>query len=372
MVVRLTFLFHVIRSQHVGFLQADESEYAAAFSQLEAAAIDAERPTAMSDACDAKGSAMPLSGEVVLGGQLISAAQAQAQCGESSPCIIPSGTELAMDGSLNVAALVLRGGTLRWDDTTQVSDVQWLCAGYIAVESGLFNLSVAVEGRRAFVYLKDNGAAHASVGPRGFGGVGSSSTVLVSGWPLRRTWSLLAESAPAGANNISLLHDPVAMGWKLGDRLMLAPTSRGSSGTADDALIVGFAPHNVVLLSRSMSASYRAELVSMGVGGRAAPMSAEVINLDRNVVITGDALSLGPCPVGVARSTASTTTCTMGLHVIQMYGGRMSVEGTRVERCGQRGLLGKYCLHFHLVGDCPGCRFDRSATALIHMRESAS
>ena len=32
----------------------------------------------------------------------------------------------------------------------------------------------------------------------------------------------------------------------------------------------------------------------------------------------------------------------------------MAVEYARVERCG-RVALGEYCLHLHLVGDCPSC-----------------
>ena len=28
---------------------------------------------------------------------------------------------------------------------------------------------------------------------------------------------------------------------------------------------------------------------------------------------------------------------------------------TRVERCGQRGVLGKYCMHLHRMGRCEAC-----------------
>jgi hypothetical protein len=36
-------------------------------------------------------------------------------------------------------------------------------------------------------------------------------------------------------------------------------------------------------------------------------------------------------------------------------GGTYRVQYTRVEKCGQRGVLGRYCLHFHLIRDCQNC-----------------
>jgi hypothetical protein len=58
----------------------------------------------------------------------------------------------------------------------------------------------------------------------------------------------------------------------------------------------------------------------------------------------------------------------MGLHVIHKYAGEMSITHTRVEKCGQRGVLGKYCLHFHLMGSCPGCSFVGNAIEYGHQR----
>jgi hypothetical protein len=61
--------------------------------------------------------------------------------------------------------------------------------------------------------------------------------------------------------------------------------------------------------------------------------------------------------------------CTMGMHVMLAgRGGTLRVAHTRVERCGQRGLLAKYCLHFHLVGRCPSCAFEGNAIEHGHQR----
>eukprot|EP00933_Yihiella_yeosuensis_P025705 TRINITY_DN19943_c0_g1_i1.p1 TRINITY_DN19943_c0_g1~~TRINITY_DN19943_c0_g1_i1.p1 ORF type:complete len:922 (-),score=111.75 TRINITY_DN19943_c0_g1_i1:29-2410(-) len=41
--------------------------------------------------------------------------------------------------------------------------------------------------------------------------------------------------------------------------------------------------------------------------------------------------------------------------------GIMDIRYTRVEFCGQRNLLGRYCFHFHLLGECPDCVFEGNA-----------
>ena len=47
----------------------------------------------------------------------------------------------------------------------------------------------------------------------------------------------------------------------------------------------------------------------------------------------------------------------MGLHTAQMHQGVVRLQNLRVEKCGQRGVEGKYCLRECLVplifeGDC--------------------
>jgi hypothetical protein len=97
--------------------------------------------------------------------------------------------------------------------------------------------------------------------------------------------------------------------------------------------------------------------------------SPEVINLSRSMVITGDdftheacdPLITDPargcmCDAGIGRGI-----CTVGLHVVLNSDGGSIIENTRIEKCGQRGIKGKYCLHFHYAGVCPGCTFRNNA-----------
>ena len=64
----------------------------------------------------------------------MSSSQLQAFCGNDSICTIPTGLNVVMNSNLNVAALVVKG-TLTWNDVSQISSNQWLCAGYIAVRN---------------------------------------------------------------------------------------------------------------------------------------------------------------------------------------------------------------------------------------------
>lgn len=52
----------------------------------------------------------------------------------------------------------------------------------------------------------------------------------------------------------------------------------------------------------------------------------------------------------------------------QMHTGKMVVKNVRVEKCGQRGVVGKYCLHFHRLSDCPNCEFSGNAIEHSHHR----
>ena len=93
-------------------------------------------------------------------------------------------------------------------------------------------------------------------------------------------------------------------------------------------------------------------------------IKAEIINLSRNIIITGDDFAhvdgVNSAHVDGTECTAmlkvNRKKCTLGLHIIAMYEGAvLSLQYARIEKCGQRGVLGKYCTHLHLVESCPDC-----------------
>ncbi|KAL7542580.1 hypothetical protein ACHAXR_011906 [Thalassiosira sp. AJA248-18] len=354
----------------------------------------------------------------------VSAASAQAQCGGgssngniSSVCIVPRGLRLIMSSSLNVPALIVRG-ELYWRDSDQVMEDQFLCAGYVAVESpvGKFVMTVGTSTsssnsnnnattttniitKRGWIYVKDNGAVHPIGRSRFFGGVGDSTatnsyydeegpTVEITGRKMKRTWSLLSHPFKAGQSVMKLMHSPTRMGWRIGDRIGVSPTQKGSDGSGQTFRIVALeedgssvrvdSPNwndrQAMFLpprQQSLAANY---LDGDDETRSASLLSAEVVNLSRNIIITGDDLTHVTCDSTIGHETQGCkcsehrSQCTVGLHTAQMNTGYMSIRNVRVEKCGQRGIDGKYCLHFHRLSDCPTCEFSNNVIEHGHQR----
>jgi hypothetical protein len=290
--------------------------------------------------------------------QTVTASSVASQCGTDTICIIPEGLTLRLDTSLNVGALIIRG-RLEWNDETQTDSTQYLCGGYIVVEQdGAFDMEI-LSDKNGWIYIKDNDAVHDSLRARAFGadaGDGSDHpTITITGHELARTWSLLSEPLLTGHTQMKLLHHPSLMGWKVGDRLGVASTQRLSQGWAQDFRIAAIADDGLITLSEVSTNDFQAEFEAPRVVGReeAALKSAEVVNLSRNIVITGDDFAHVSCdpnlPEAVAgeetsvlgcRCSSFRTKCTVGLHTVQAHGGVSRIQNARVEKCGQRGTFG--------------------------------
>ena len=288
----------------------------------------------------------------VVGGGRVDVAHVKQFCTENSICIIPYGTTLEITDNLNVAALIVRGA-VEWDDSTSPENT-FVCAGYVAVEgNGLWNMNL--QSKSAWIYIKDNGAYHPMLRTRSFGGAamneGDSPEVNIEGRKLERTWSLLAEPLSSGDTKMNLLHNPILMGWRVGDRIGIAPTEKRSSGFGEEFRIESISGDGSITLDKEVQNNFMAEFAPPLVeGGQPILKSAEVVNLDRNIVITGDDFRHIDCDASLSeaipgeqtsvagcRCSSFRSKCTMGLHTIHMHGGVARIQSTRVEKCGQRG-----------------------------------
>ncbi|CAF2812357.1 unnamed protein product, partial [Rotaria sp. Silwood2] len=146
--------------------------------------------------------------------------------------------------------------------------------------------------KQGYIYIKNNGLKHTSVYTCAFGAY-NAGKIHVSGRPLARTWSLLADRGIYGTSSISLLHNPDDMGWRVGDRVVVAPTVPSSRGNAEDYAIGGFEANNTIKLlnkdgtsSGIISSVFESKALFTGEN-MTALMQAEVINLPRNTMITG-------------------------------------------------------------------------------------
>ncbi len=197
------------------------------------------------------------------------------------------------------------------------------------------------------------------------------------------------------------------MGWKVGDRIVIAPTDFGSAGNAADFTIHSFDSNNVNSINLGNRNGLGIDLLSSTFESKSkytgknmtALMQAEIINLSRNIIITGmlnlivhsfsiiillikgddfehvDCVNDGPGqPSDLQQgdhcscwSSIKRTKCTLGLHTVSMgVGSVLSLKYARVEKCGQRGVLGKYCIHFHLNQKCKDCQAIGNAVLYLY------
>jgi hypothetical protein len=154
----------------------------------------------------------------------------------------------------------------------------------------------------------------------------------------------------------------------------MAPTdlkTAGSEGTAETFYIGGFDSNNVIrLVDKSKQTAFTTKLYyseTKYVNSETfALVSAEVINLSRNILITGDDFEpvngvRHSLPAGIEydKQQAKECTinndikrnrCTLGLHIIAYEEGSvLSLQYARIEKCGQRGVLGKLKKYFFII-----------------------
>lgn len=277
---------------------------------------------------------------------------ASSGCAAGSDCIVPAGEHWLLDTDLSVRTLTVFG-ELSWD--TRLDNLR-LSAGFVLVGgAGVFRIgsSEAPMLLRATIFIESNGATHPALGERFFGAHATESGLVplieIHGRPLGRTWSLLAADAAPGANVLQLQHAPKTMGWQVGDRIGIASTlfNVGQRSTTHVLVSIGDDMHIGIDPPLEFHTAGGQRLVA----GQAVEMSAEIVNLARSVTISGSLDGFDDTHVG--------------LHTI-VSKARAVIEHARIEKCGQRGRAGRYCMHLHLCRQCPTCKFVGNAIEDSH------
>lgn len=340
----------------MAFDRHDEAQYLANFQSIVSASYselqNANAPSGLLSSCVNQGKLnSPLVDVTVstdgAGVTEVSSIQVQSDCGYDSHCIIPPNAKLIMESDLNVGALTLDGGQLEWTDNTFGSN-HFLCAGYIIADgsSSLFNVGLQQSDSRGWIYLKNNGAVPNEIDKMGMRVLGTSNggNMIVKGRAMKRTWTLLKRGFSLGESQIELLHDVAEMGWEVGDRIGVAPTQHASYGTGQTFTISSMHNYTVQLSHANTEEPYEATFINGQSSSPPVLKASEVVNLSRNIIITGDDFEHINCDPSIRTpephdetsakgcKCSTRTKCTVGLHHASWRSGRDDANHTYKSR----------------------------------------
>jgi len=162
-----------------------------------------------------------------------------------------------------------------------------------------------------------------------------SARMEIHGAPLNRTWVKLGGDVAAGGVDVTLAE--TVSGWRVGDEVIVTASERGSRGRTfrDDPGSVNTEKRRIAEIISGPDASQRITLdrpldkPHLGSG----EFRSEIANLSRNVIIES------ADPKGVRGHTV--------YHRFSQGG----ISYARFAHLGKEGVLGRYAIHFHVVGD---------------------
>jgi hypothetical protein len=152
-------------------------------------------------------------------------------------------------------------------------------------------------------------------------------------------WTRLTSTVQRGDSSLQLEHKK---GWKRGDRIVIASSSYWSQH--DEVRTITAVTPTTVELDRPLERMHWGEVQSFA--GRTVDERAEVGLLSRNIVIRG----------AEAGSDGG-----FGSHLMVMEGGEARIDGVEFNNVGQRNILRRYPVHFHMDGRAPESYLKRSS-----------
>ncbi|MEO0063570.1 MAG: hypothetical protein RLZZ08_2130, partial [Pseudomonadota bacterium] len=234
-----------------------------------------------------------------------------------------------MDMVLDVPSLALRSltidGKLTFADDLDIAlSTEWiyLRGGELAIGSEAHPYK-----RQATITLTDTvpGENINTMGDRGI--LLMRGTLSLHG-DRENTWTKLAKTAPAGANEIAVLN---AAGWRKGDEIVLASTDFNPRQA--ERRTVTAVRGNRLTLDQPLAYMHFGE-ITFGVDER-----GEVGLLTRNIRI---------------RASDDAEKSYFGGHIMAMLTSTVQVSGVELSRMGQHLHLARYPMHWHIVGEGQG------------------
>ncbi len=250
-----------------------------------------------------------------------------------SAVVIPHDKLVILDTSISVASLELHG---RLEIARKDLSID---AGFIMLHGGEL-----IAGTEAAPFTQRLTITLTGTDPNAIPGMGGRALAVMGGGRIEligaatKSWTMLAPNATANAGDsvIMLAESP---GWKTGDSIIITSTDFDYAQTEQRA-ITGIV-NNVVSLSAPLAFQHYGVITEVAHGVAGVPTTiderAEVALLTRNIKIQGASDSEGDG---------------FGGHIMVMDDASVAkLKGVELYRMGQRGLLGRYPMHWHNVND---------------------
>ncbi|XP_069815730.1 fibrocystin-L-like [Dendropsophus ebraccatus] len=285
--------------------------------------------------------------------------------------VITAGQTILLDASTPVLKMLLiQGGTLVFDE----ADIELQSENILITDGG--TLQIGTEGapfqHKAIITLHGHlrspelplyGAKTLAV---------RQGILDLHGLPVPLTWSRLAQTAESGSSNLILQQNVT---WKAGDEIVIASTGHRRSQSQNEKRTIQSVSADGKNITLSQPLLYKHLGISVTLpDGTVFEARAEVGLLTRNILVRGSTNvewsdTIPACPDGFDTGEFATQTCFQGRFGEEVgsdqFGGCIMfhttqpgkllsigrIEYVEVSHAGQAFRLGRYPIHWHLMGD---------------------
>jgi len=255
---------------------------------------------------------------------------------EHTDCVLDPGYDIVLASDLVCTSSLRVRGTLRIDSgvTVTAPRIEVFASGKLLIGTAASPASGVTIVLTHDVCADIKSCKHGEL--VSYGGV-----VEMYGTPTT-PWASLTSTANSGQD---VIHVDACTGWKSGDAIFVTP-SLDDSFESKEYEILSVDSGCAVTLTTPLANAHTV----VPATGETPSLRPEVGHLTRSVLITG-AMHWKDDTKKVQGGQGITT-----MQMVDAEDSYMHMEYVRVENCG-RMRMGGYCLHFHLVGECPRCKF---------------
>ncbi|KAK2836335.1 hypothetical protein Q7C36_014204 [Tachysurus vachellii] len=290
---------------------------------------------------------------------------------EGSFAVITKGQTILLDVSTPVLKMLLiQGGKLIFDE----ADIELQAENILITDGGALQIGTENMPFQHKAIITLHGQIRAPELPvYGAKTLGVREGVLdLHGIPIPITWTRLAKTANNGSSTLTLMD---AVTWKVGDEIVIASTgARHSQKQNEVRNIASVSPDGRTLtLSNPLNYTHLGVAITLP-DGTVFEARAEIGVLTRNIVVRGSINKewsdiIPACPDGFNTGEFATQTCFQGRFGEEVgsdeFGGCIMfhaprpgenlaigrIEYVEVFNAGQAYRLGRYPIHWHLMGD---------------------